>query len=174
MSSDNQIQKNQTSPYLPVFGIIGGLVGYYCGMTLLIPAIGGYIAFLLARRFVSAAVQPFATTLAIHFGHWLRMLTGGIWGADGMAPYVIDLALIVFCLTWLVALPSLVPVVLLCIYQGFSLAVNVIAIIGQEFGSNTHEALTANIVLRLFALATLLLGYSQFRKNQGDAASNAT
>ena len=83
-----------------------------------------------------------------------------------MGLVVLDLVLIVVGVAWLILRPGLGPVVLLGIYQGFGLVVNIVAICGHQFGSVGHKALTASIALRLFAVVALLDGYWQFRKNQ--------
>lgn len=173
MNSDTQPQKKQTHPFLTVSGLLGGVIGFYCGTTLFVPFAGGIIVLLLAKRFASASVKPFIGALAIQFGHWLWMLVGGIWGPTGMSPVILDLVLIIVGLVWLVARPSLGPIVLLCIYQAFSLVVNIIAIFGQEFGSIVHKALTASIALRLFAVAALDVGYRQLRKSREELVANA-
>lgn len=168
MSTDTPQQKKPPHPLLPVSGLLGAVVGFYCGMMLFIPIAGAVIAFLLAKRFASTALKPFIAALAVIFGHLAWMLVGGLLTPSGFARVIADSAIIVVGLLWLVLRPGFGPVLLLGIYECISLVVNVIGILQFEFGSVGHKALAAHIALRLFALVSLIAGYRQLRKNQAE------
>jgi hypothetical protein len=166
MSSEDSKQKRTVHPLLTVAGLVGGVVGYYCGITLLIPFAMAFVFLLLARRFASEGVMPFNMALAVVFGHLVWMFIGGLSAKTGFAPIILDMTITVAGLIWLTLRPGLGPVILLGVYEGISLIVNIFAILHFEFGSAGHKALTAHLALRLYAIAALVSGYRQFRKQK--------
>jgi hypothetical protein len=153
-------------PLASVAGLVGAVVGFYCGLMLLIPFGGAAIILFLGKRFASARLKPFVAAVSVIFGHGAWMLAGALLTHTGMGLVIPDVAVIVIGLLWLIIWPGLGPVILLSIYEIFSLVVNVTMILKVEFGTVSHKALTAHIALRLFALAALIAGYWQFRQNQ--------
>jgi hypothetical protein len=145
---------------------IGAIIGWYCGATLLIRAIGIGTVFIVAKVSPIPRLQPLVGALAIQFGHGLWMLVGGIMQPDGMKLVIYDLILLAIGLVWLMARPGLVPVLLLGIYQLYAIVKNGIAIDVYSFGSVPHKSLVASIALRLAAIIALYVGYQRFRKNE--------
>ncbi len=170
MSTEASAPKKSANPFLTVSGILGGVIGFYCGLMLFIPFAGAAAALLLAKHFASEKLKPFTAALAVIFGHLAWMLVGGFFIPAGLAQVIPDLVIIIAGLLWLVLRPGLGPVILLGIYEGISLVVNVVGIFQFDYGTAGHKALTAHIALRLFALASLFTGYRQFRKNQAEPA----
>jgi hypothetical protein len=168
MSTDTSEQKKSANPFLTASGILGGVIGFYCGLMLFVPFAGAAIGLLLARHFASETLKPFTAALAVIFGHLAWMLIGVLFIPAGLPQVIPDMVIIVAGLLWLVLRPGLGPVILLGIYEGISLVVNVVGIFQFEYGTAGHKALTAHIALRLFALASLITGYRQFRKNQAE------
>ena len=178
MGFENSKQKKAAHPLSTIAGLVGGVVGYYCGITVLIPIAVAVVFLLLARRFASDSVMPFNMALAVVFGHLVWMFVGGLSAKTGFAPIILDMAIMVAGLVWLTLRPGLGPVILLGVYEGISLTVNIFAIRHFEFGSAGHKALTAHVALRLYSIAALGSGYRQFRKQKpeygaGFPASNA-
>lgn len=169
MSTDDSQPKKPAHPFLTVSGLIGGVIGFYCGVMILIPLVGGMVPLLLAKRSMPARLKPFTPAFAVIFGHMVWLLFGVVF-AHVVAPVIADLAIIVAGLLWLALRPGLGPVILLSSYEALSLVVNVMGIIHLDFGTVGHKALAAHIALRIFALAALIAGYREFRKNQ--AAQN--
>src|SRR5260370_30211420 len=132
MSTDESQQKKPAHPFLTVAGLLGGVIGFYCGLMILIPLAGGMVALLLAKRFAPAAIRPLTPALAVIFGHMIWMLVGVIF-AHIIAPVIADLEVIVAGLLWLALRPGLGPVILLSIYEAFSLVVNIAGVIHLDF-----------------------------------------
>jgi hypothetical protein len=166
MGFEDSKQKKAVHPLFTLAGLVGGVIGYYCGIVLLIPFVVAFIFLLLARRFSSDSVVPFNMALAVVFGHLVWMFVGGLSAKSGFAPIILDMAIMVAGLVWLALRPGLGPVILLGVYEGIALTVNMFAIRHFEFGSPGHKALTAHVALRLYAIAALVSGYRQFRKQK--------
>jgi hypothetical protein len=165
MSTGDLQQKKPARPFLAVSGLLGGVLGVYCGLMILIPLAGGIVALLLLKHFAPPALKPFTSAIAVIFGHMVWMLVG-VMIAHMIAPVIPDLVVIVLGLLWIVLRPGLGPVIFLGIYEIICLLVNIMRIISFDFGSVGHRALTAHIALRLFALGALIAGYREFRKSQ--------
>lgn len=165
MSAVDSPQKKPANPFVTVSGILGGVIGYYCGLMILIPLAAGMVALLIARRFAPMALKPFIPALAVIFGHMVWMLVG-VLITHTVALVIADLIVIAAGLLWLALRPGLGPVILLGVYEALALVVNVAGIIHLDFGSVGHKALTAHIALRIFALVSLIAGYRGFRKDQ--------
>lgn len=153
-----------------MLGLLGIVIGFYCGPMILIPLAGGIIAWLLALRFAPVAAKSFIPALAVIFGHVFWMLFG-VMLAHTVSPVLVDLLIMVAGLLWLTLRPGLGPVILLCIYEAISLVMNIAGIIHLDFNSELHRAYTAHIALHVFALATLIGGYLVSR---GHLASKMT
>jgi hypothetical protein len=168
--SDDSEENKSLHPSRVISWIVGGMVGFYCGFMLFIPLAAGMFALFLAKRLAPETLKPFNGALAIIFGHLAWMLVGALLVRVGLAPVIIDLGIMIAGLLWLVLRPGLGPVILLSIYEGVSLVVNIIAILQVEYGSVPHKALAAHIALRLFAIGALVVGYRQF-KQEGESST---
>lgn len=151
--------------YIPAW-IAGAVIGWYCGATLLFPAIGIGIVLIAFKVKPISRIQPFVGALAAQFGLALFMLVGGIVHSDQINLLIYDVALIAGGLIWLVIWPGLLPVLLLIIYNAYSLFINADRISGYQPGTISHKALVATIALRLAAIIALIAGYLRFRKTQ--------
>jgi hypothetical protein len=78
MSTNATQQKKPIRPFRMVLGLLGIVIGFYCGPMIFIPLAGGTIACLLAMRFAPTAAKPFIPALAVIFGHMFWMLVGAI------------------------------------------------------------------------------------------------
>ena len=105
MNSDDAPKKN-AHPLLTVSGLLGGVIGFYCGIMLFIPFAGAMIALFLAKHFAPATLKPFTAALAVIFGHAVWMLVGGLL-THSIAPVIADVLIIAAGLLWLVLRPGL-------------------------------------------------------------------
>ena len=151
---------------------LGAVLGIYCGAAVLIPVAGVFIFTLIAKRLPMPRLKPFIGAIAIQFGLGLSMFVGGMYyyNSGGMRVVMLDLIVLAVGLIWLMARPSLIPVLFLGIYELIVVVINIDRISGYQVGSVFHKSLTMIIALRLAAIISLIVGYRQFRKNETEAA----
>lgn len=148
----------------PVVTLIAVVIGFYCGASLLVPGIGVVVASYFLRKFGSTEVQPFVVGVAVVLGQLSWMLVAGLFGPAGFAAVALDVTIVAAGSLWLIIRPGLWPMLLLCVFQGAAVTLNILAISQAAFQSSEHKALAAHIALRLFSLLMLCVGYSLFKK----------
>lgn len=130
----------------------------YAGAPLVLPAVFG--ALLAGKLVVNSPeeLRPFVPALAVQGGHVLSLFVALLllWRLD---PILIDLALWVPALLWLCRRPGRAPVMALLVLQGASLVINVVSFGDYAPRTPEHRGLTANVALRVYAIATLLIGW---------------
>jgi hypothetical protein len=154
--------------YVPAW-IVGSVIGWYCGATLLFPAVGIGIVLAACKIRPIPRLQPFAGALAAQAGLAFFMLAGGIAHPDQISVVIYDVAALAVGLVWLVTRPGLLPVLLLGIYQVYALVINVGRFSTYEPGSLPHKAIVATIALRVAAVIALIVGYVKFRKKEAES-----
>lgn len=152
----------KTSTKGVVASLLGGAVGIYAGIHVLIPAIGAAAIWLLGSKLLRPAKPAFLPAISTQAGHALWLFVGaaivGSWDAT-----IGDLVILLIGLVWLWFKPNIWPLAILCIYQIGSLGVNSYMFSQQQFGSVSHKALVVHIALRVLALFYLWQGFRQSR-----------
>lgn len=145
--------------------LIGGVVGIYAGLNVLVPAFGAGAIWFLGRRIITPAQSAYLPAVSTQVGHafWLALgsVITGSWAATGG-----DLVILSIGLIWLWFKPSLWPLAILCIYQVGSLGVNSYMLMQQHIGSVQHKALVVHIALRVLALFYLWQGFRASRDGE--------
>jgi hypothetical protein len=147
------------SPFLSIGGIIGAVIGYYCGIMLLIPAVISFIAALILKNIELPRLNPFKIAAAVVIGHTGWMVVGFILTKNVAAMAVVpDIILMTIGLVWLFANPGRGPVWYFTILEAVTAAVNLLNLVPQHFGNTAHKALVAHLCLRIFVVTALWMG----------------
>ena len=149
--------------YIPAW-IVGGAIGWYCGATLLLPAVGIGIVLAAFKFKPIPRIQAFVGAIAAQFGLMLFMLVGGLAHPGQITLVIYDVAILIGGLAWLVVRPGLVPVLLLGIYEVYALVINFERISSYQPGSIAQKAMVATMALRIAAVIALIVGYVKFHK----------
>ncbi|HEY6228662.1 MAG TPA: hypothetical protein VI282_16205 [Verrucomicrobiae bacterium] len=157
--NSNEKPKN---PFLSVGGIIGAVIGYYCGIMLLIPAAISFVAVLILKNVDLPRFNPFKIAAAVVIGHTGWMVVGFVLAKNIPAMSIVpDIILMVIGLVWLFANPGRGPVWYFTILEAATAVVNLLNLLPQHFGATAHKALVAHLSLRAFVIAALWLGLRQ-------------
>lgn len=147
-------------------GVVGAIVGLYCGLNILIPLFGSMIVFAQIKRVQQARWKPFLAAVAIIIGHLLWMIVGAIIVPAQAMAIVPDIIVMLAGILWLILRPGLGPVILLVVFEVLCVVINGFAILPHEFGSPIHKALVAHLALRLGTICSLIVGYLEWKKRQ--------
>ena len=147
------------SPFLSIGGIIGAVVGFYCGIMLLIPAVISFIAAAILKKMDLPRLNPFKIAAAVVIGHTGWMGVGFVLVRNVQAMAIVpDIILMTIGLVWLFANPGRGAVWYFTILEAVTAAVNLFNLLPQPFGSAPHKALVAHLCLRAFVIAALWMG----------------
>jgi hypothetical protein len=149
--------------------VIGLVVGRYLGMNLLIPGgIAVLVGWILAKT-RPPRLKPMVAAVAILAGHAAWMGFGVLYAvSQGNAQLVIvggvEVAVLIGAAVWLAVRPSQIAVVVVGLFQLISIAVNAYHLSGMTFGTPTHRALTAHVLLRVASLIAMIAGLVLMRR----------
>jgi len=145
--------------------VIGGAIGYYTGLNFLIPfglaLLSGWIANKIIKSSFSKAMIP---AFAVQCGQMLWMFLAILWGYP--ASIIIELILVIIVLVWLLMRPSLIPVILLSIYQIIGFVDSILKFISYSFGTPEHKALLIHLIIRIVAVFLMFTGLREIRKHK--------
>jgi len=148
--------------------IIGIVAGRYLGIYLLIPGGVAVLAGWILAKILPPRVKPMVAAVAILIGHAAWMAFGVVF-ADGdrmlMVVSGVEIALLLGAAAWLALRPNLAAVIVAGAYQLLSLAVNTYHFTGQTFGTGTHRALLAHMLLRIAGLIAMVVGLVVMRRH---------
>jgi hypothetical protein len=165
--------KSASAQGLQILGTVVGLtIGYYAGMTLLIPAaFAMVIAFALFK--VVPNRKPIILPAAIVGGHVLWMILGcvilGSWTAA--LPEIVILGGVVI---WLIGRPRLIPIAVLAILELIEFCYSAYMFSLQSFGTDLYKARLVHSSLFLVAGASLVQAFIQKRKERNPPLQRAT
>lgn len=160
----------KSKPINMAVGLLSAVVGWafakYAGPSLWIP---GFAALALLFLFSKTSFGPkYFTGATILIGaHVIWFLAGAIL-LNNFAPVALDILLLSAGLIWLLARPSLPPVLFLGLLELASLAYNVYQLSGVKSGSDAHRALSVHFLFRILAITALIVGYRFFLKSQAE------
>jgi hypothetical protein len=146
------------SPWLSVGGIAGAIVGFYCGLMLLIPLGIAFAAGAILKKIGKPGTQPLQIAAAVLIGHsgWMAM---GLLVKDVSAMTIVPhMILMAIGLVWLFASPGRGVAWYLTIFEGVWLVFNFINLLQHPFGAMQHKALIAHLCLRIFVITSVWLG----------------
>ena len=88
---------------------------------------------------------------AVQAGHLLWIAVGLIV-IGALTVDLVDIAILLIGVAWLLLRPGLAPVIVLTIYQVLALLINLFAFLSFPIGHNLHRALLVHIIWRGLAL----------------------
>lgn len=149
--------------------LVGIAVGVYSGMHLLIPLVLTGLAWWVVRTLRPDLSPDYVAAAAVQVGH-LLWIAVGLVVIGALTVDLVDIAILLGGVAWLLVRPGLAPVIVLTIYHGLALLINLFAFLNFPIGHNLHRALLVHILWRGLAL---LLMWRAHHKARGLAEAAA-
>jgi hypothetical protein len=107
---------------------------------------------------------------AVQGGH-LLWIAVGLVVIGALTVDLIDIAILLAGVVWLLARPGLAAVIVLTVYQAAALLINLAAFLAMPVGENLHRALLIHIIWRVLALVFMWRGRARAAAEpvEGDA-----
>lgn len=151
---------------LKISSALGALVGWYAGLSLLLPLALALLIGVVTYRLCSPSRKPLLQAFSVQAAQTSFILVGiALVGFDG--PQLFSLIDVVVCgigLAWLMVKPGRGPLFLLALYQILLLGFNVVMFSSIPYGDPMSKGLAANMLLRVIALISMLETYQGMRK----------
>jgi hypothetical protein len=150
--------------------VVGVAAGVYSGIHLLIPLVLTGLLWWTARRLLPGRPPDFVAAAAVQGGH-LLWIAVGLVVIGALTVDLIDIAILLAGVVWLLARPGLAAVIVLTVYQAAALLINLAAFIAMPVGENLHRALLIHIIWRVLALVFMWRGRARAAAEpvEGDA-----
>jgi len=149
--------------------VIGIAVGVYSGTHLLIPLALTGLLWWAARKLFPDRSPGYPAAAAVQAGH-LLWVTVGLIVIGALTVDLLDIAILLIGVVWLLLRPGLAPVIVLTIYQSLALLISLFAFLNFPVGNNLHRALLIHLLWRVLAL---ILMWRAHRKTIGLPESSA-
>jgi hypothetical protein len=135
-----------------IVATVGGIaVGVYSGMHLLVPLALTGLAWWAGRKLFPERSRSYVAAAAVQAGH-LLWIAVGLVVIGALTVDLVDIAILLVGVAWLLLRPGLAPVIVLTIYQVLALLINLFAFLSFPIGHNLHRALLVHIIWRGLAL----------------------
>jgi hypothetical protein len=131
--------------------VIAIAVGVYSGTHLLIPLALTGLAWWAGRKLFPERSRGYVAAAAVQAGH-LLWIAVGLVVIGALTVDLVDIAILLVGVAWLLQRPGLAPVIVLTIYQVLALLINLFAFLSFPIGHNLHRALLVHIIWRGLAL----------------------
>jgi hypothetical protein len=131
--------------------VVGIAVGVYSGIHLLIPLTLSGLIWWAARKLLPDRSPDFVAAAAVQAGH-LLWIAIGLVVIGALTVDLVDIAILLIGVGWLLARPGLAPVIVLTVYQSLALLINLFAFLNFPVGNNLHRALLVHLLWRVLAL----------------------
>lgn len=131
--------------------VVGVAVGVYSGMHLLVPLALTSLVWWAGRKLFPERSPDYVAAAAVQAGH-LLWITVGLIVIGALTVDLLDIAILLIGVAWLLLRPGLAPVIVLTIYQALALLINLFAFLAFPIGHNLHRALLVHIIWRGLAL----------------------
>jgi hypothetical protein len=148
--------------------VVGGALGVYAGINLLIPLAAAFMCGWIAYKLAKEEAKPMVPAIAIQGGQGLWMLFGFVM-LHLVNLNALDLVILAAGLTWLLVRPGVGPVIFLTAYQSIAFVVNLLTFLTATVGSTTHKALLVHLVFRVAAVLSMVVGLQQVRRRNTSA-----
>jgi len=131
--------------------VVGIAAGVYSGVHLLIPLAVTVLFWWVARKLLPHRPPDFVAAAAVQAGHlvWIAI---GLIVIGALTVDLLDIAILLVGVVWLLARPGLAPVIVLTVYQSLALLINLFAFLNLPVGENLHRALLIHLLWRALAL----------------------
>jgi hypothetical protein len=129
-------------------------LGVYCGLHLVLPlALTGLVWWAARKRFPDRS-PDYVAAASVLGGH-LLWIAVGLVVIGALTVDLVDIAIMLGGVFWLLLRPGLAPVIVLTVYEVLLLLINLLAFLGFPIGHNLHRALLIHIIWR--GLAVILM-----------------
>jgi hypothetical protein len=142
--------------------VVGVAAGVYSGIHLLIPLVLTALVWWGVRRLVPDRPSDFVIAAAVQTGH-LLWIAIGLVVIGALTVDLVDIAILLAGVVWLLAKPGLAAVIVLTVYHAAALLINLAAFLAIPIGENLHRALLIHIVWRVLALVFMWRGHRRAR-----------
>ena len=143
--------------------VIGIAAGAYSGIHLLIPLVLTGLAWWAARKLLPDRPSDFVAAAAVQAGH-LLWIAIGLVVIGALTVDLVDIAILIVGVVWLLTKPGLAAVIVLTVYQAAALLINLAAFVAMPIGENLHRALLIHIIWRVLALIFMWRGDRRRRR----------
>jgi len=133
-------------------------VGVYSGVHLLIPLVSSGLIWWALRKLLPDRSPDFVAAAAVQAGH-LLWIAIGLVVIGALTVDLVDIAILLIGVVWLIARPGLAPVIVLTIYQALALLINLFAFLNFPVGDTLHRALLVHLLWRILALVLMWRAY---------------
>jgi len=131
--------------------VVGIAVGVYSGTHLLIPLALTGVVWWVVRKCLPDRPGVLVAAAAVQAGHLLWIAVGLIV-IGRLTVDLLDIAILLIGVVWLLARPGLAPVIVLTVYQSLAILIGLFAFLGFPVGHNLHRALLVHLLWRVLAL----------------------
>ena len=138
--------------------VIAIAVGVYSGVHLLIPLVSSGLIWWALRKLLPDRSPDFAAAAAVQAGH-LLWIAIGLVVIGALTVDLVDIAILLIGVGWLLARPGLAPVIVLTVYQALALLINLFAFLNFPVGHALHRALLVHFLWRILALVLMWRAY---------------
>ena len=152
-----------TTPVKPVAivaTVVGVAVGVYSRTHLFIPLVLTTLVWWAGRKLLPERSPGYVAAAAVQTGH-LLWIAVGLVVIGALTVDLVDIAILLIGVAWLLLRPGLAPVIVLTIYQGLALLINLFALLAFPIGHNLHRALLVHIIWR--GLALILMWRARYK-----------
>ena len=143
--------------------VVAIALGVYSGLHLVLPLALTGVAWWAARKRFPDRAPDYVAAAAMLAGH-LLWIGVGLVVIGALTVDLVDIAILLIGVVWLLARPGLAPVIVLTIYQSLALLINLVAFLNFPVGNNLHRALLIHLLWRVLAL---ILMWRAHRKTTG-------
>ncbi|MGH7301101.1 MAG: hypothetical protein ACREKQ_12460 [Candidatus Rokuibacteriota bacterium] len=143
--------------------VVGIAAGVYSGIHLLIPLVLTGLVWWAARKLLPDRPPDVVGAAAVQAGHLLWIAIGLIV-IGALTVDLVDIAILLIGVAWLLARPGLAPVIVLTVYQAIALLINLLAFLHFQVGENLHRALLIHILWRVLALILMWRAHGKARR----------
>ncbi|HSE02572.1 MAG TPA: hypothetical protein VLK35_00355 [Methylomirabilota bacterium] len=137
--------------------VVAIAAGVYSGIHLLIPLAATGVVWWAARSLRPDRPADFVAAAAVQAGH-LLWIAIGLVVIGAVTVDLVDIAILLAGAVWLVTKPGRAAVIVLTVYQGAGLLINLAAFLAIPIGENLHRALLIHIIWRVLALIFMWRG----------------
>ena len=152
--------------------VMGIAAGVYSGVHLLIPLVLTGLVWWAARKLLPDRPPDFVAAAAVQAGH-LLWIAIGLVVIGALTVDLVDIAILLIGVVWLLAKPGLVPVIVMTVYQAVALLISLFAFLNFPIGATLHRALFIHLIWRVLALILMWRGYGRTQQAaelaEGDA-----
>ena len=134
--------------------VIAIAVGVYSGLHLLIPLVLSGLIWWALRKLLPDRSPELVAAAAVQAGH-LLWIAIGLVVIGALTVDLVDIAILLMGVVWLLARPGLAPVIVLTIYQSLALLIHLFAFLNFPVGNNLHRALLVHLLWRILALVLM-------------------